>query len=315
MLNKKNLALIVDDEEQIAKLMSSLLRINNIDSVQALTYKQAIIEFNKNRFDIAIIDYYLPDESGEKLIKVIREKEKFTPILVFSGAAEEIKLDSYAAGANFVIPKPFSETEFIMVVKNLISLSEAKEDLEDAKNIIEALGRTLEARDTYTEGHGKRVAELSIKFYEVLDLNDRNQKHSLFIGSLLHDIGKIGIPDKILKSGNDLTEAEFNIIKSHPDLGFEICKNLSGIKGSLDVIKYHHERLDGSGYPDGLIGDEIPILAQITSIADVYDAMTTERTYRNKMSKNEAIKIIKQESQDGKFDKKLTEKFIEMLTS
>ncbi len=314
LTNSKNLALVVDDEEPILKLMTSLLKINNIESIQASTHKQALKEFkDNNKFDIVIIDYFLPDKNGEDLIKIIREKEPFTPILVFSGAAQEVKIDSYAAGANFVIPKPFGEAEFIMVVRNLISLGEAKENLEEAKNIIEALGSALEARDTYTEGHGERVADLSIKIYDSLGLNNRKQRHELFVGGLLHDIGKIGVPDNILKSPDALSDEDFKIVKLHPNIGYDICKNLAGIKGSLNVIKYHHERLDGSGYPDGLDNGSIPVLAQIAALADVYDAMTTKRTYRKEMNKERAMEIIIQDAQEGKLNKEFANNLLELV--
>lgn len=312
--NRRSLALVVDDEEPILKLMTSLLKINNIDSIQALSYKEALHEFNNNKkFDIVIVDYYLPDRNGEDLIKVIREKEPFTPILVFSGAAQEVKIDSYAAGANFVIPKPFGEAEFIMVVRNLISLGEAKENLEEAKSIIEALGSALEARDTYTEGHGERVAELSIALYDGLGLNDRQQRHDLFIGGLLHDIGKIGVPDSILKSENKLSDEEYEMVKKHTTAGYEICKGLGGIKGALNVIQYHHERLDGSGYPKGLDNGAVPMLAQIAAIADVYDAMTTKRTYRDEMDKERALSIMIDDANDGKLNKEFVDTFVELV--
>ena len=297
-------ALVVDDEEQIVKLMSSLLKVNKIDSVHAFGYKEAIEEIRKNgKFDIVIVDYFLPDGSGEDLVKYVREKEPFTPILVFSGKAQDIKIDSYAAGANFVIPKPFGEAEFIMVVRNLIALGEARENLEDAKNIIEVLGCALEARDTYTKGHGKRVAEMSIALYDGLGLNNRKQRHDLYIGALLHDVGKIGIPDSILKSPHRLSSEEYEHVKQHANVGYDICKGLGGIHDSLDIIKYHHERLDGSGYPDGLDNGKISLLAQIVAIPDVYDAMITKRTYREKMSREAALRIMDKEVEDGKLNK------------
>lgn len=312
--NKNHFALVVDDEEQMVKLMCSLLKINKIESETAYTQKEAIEKIKNNgKFDVVIVDYFLPDGHGEAVIKYVREKEPFTPILVFSGAASEIKIDSYAAGANFVIAKPFSEAEFIMVVRNLIDLSESRESLEDAKHIIEALGMALEARDTYTEGHGNRVADMSIALYDALGLNDRKQRHDLYIGALLHDVGKIGVPDSILKSTHRLTEEEYERVKQHSAVGYDICKGLGGIHDSLSVIRHHHERLDGSGYPDGLDDGNIPVLAQIVGLIDAYDAMTSRRSYRDKMSIEEAVSHLDKEAEAGKLNKEFLEVFKKLI--
>lgn len=311
MITRKNyLALVVDDEKLALKLMSTLLESAEVDFVLASSCKTAVnLIDSDHRFDIVITDYLLPDGSGEDIVKLVHKKNPSTPILVFSGIATDIKISAYTAGANFVIQKPFSGSEFIMVVKNLISLGEAKEDLEDAENIIKALCATLEARDSYTEGHGQRVAKMSIALYDVLETNNRKQRHDLYIGALLHDIGKIGVPDHILKSPWKLSESDYKLVKTHVNIGYEICRGLDGISGSLDVIKQHHERLDGSGYPDGIKGKEISMLAQIVAIADTYDAMTSMRSYREELTKRKALEEINKDVKSGKINKKFFEAF------
>jgi putative two-component system response regulator len=304
--NKQHVALIVDDEEQVLSLISTILKIQNIETVRAEDVQSSLEKIKSNEnIDLAIVDYYLPDGTGEEVIRGLKEYRPNTPSIMISGKGEEkeIRLKSLVEGANAVLPKPFSDTELLMLVRNLIALAEANERLKDAENIIEALGRAMEVRDAYTEGHGKRVAEASIMIYDGLGLNDRDQRHNLYMGALLHDIGKIGIADSILKSPNKLTAEEYDAIKRHPEVGRDICKDLSGVRGSLDIILYHHERLDGSGYPKGLDDGEIPLLAQIVAIPDIFDAMTTKRTYRDAMGISDALDIMEDEASSGKINK------------
>jgi HD-GYP domain-containing protein (c-di-GMP phosphodiesterase class II) len=179
--------------------------------------------------------------------------------------------------------------------------------------IIEALGSALDARDSYTEGHGRRAAEMAVKLYDALGLNDPKQRRDLFMGGLLHDVGKIGIPDRILKSSEILSPEDFEVIKQHPMTGYNICKGLSeDLGGALDVIKYHHERLDGSGYPNKLEDGNIPILAQIMAVVDVYDALTSRRSYRDEMNQQKAFAIMREEANTGKLNKEFVEAFIDL---
>jgi len=311
--NKIHIALIVDDEEQICKLLSILLRIEKIDSVCAFDVKTAneFIRSDKH-IDLILVDYFLPDGDGSQVINTAKSLRPNTPIIVMSGKSQEIKLDSLVTGANIVLQKPFSEVEFLMIVRNLISLAEANEKLKDAEKIIEVLGLALEARDSYTEGHGKRVAQLSIDLYDNLGMNDRQERHDLYIGSILHDVGKIGVPDSILKSPTKLTTEEFELVKRHTQIGYDICKNL-GIKDSLEIILYHHEKLDGSGYPKNLAKGQIPFLVQLVTISDIYDSMVSKRTYREALSSKEALKEMQKEVKSGKLNKEFFEVFKEQI--
>lgn len=307
---KSHTALVVDDDSVICSLLTVLLKMEKIQAICAGTVQEAdrIIKDNKD-IDLFLIDYFLPDGEGPEVVDLIKSIRPNTPIIVISGKSEDVKLPSLVAGANMVIAKPFSEIEFLMIIRNMISLSDAYDRLKDAESIIEALELALEARDTYTEGHGKRVAKFSLDLYDNLGLNDRSQREGLYVGGILHDIGKIGVPDSILKSTERLTPEQYELIKTHPTVGYGICKNLSVIEHALDVVLSHHERLDGSGYPSKLDDGNIPTLAQITAVADVFDALTSKRSYRGEMTLQDAVDVLEKEAGEGKLNKEFVSVF------
>ena len=298
-------ALVVDDDPQMTNIISNLLKMDSIESITAGSVGDAIRLLKENgQIDILIVDFLLPDGKGSDIVKYAKEHRATIPVIVFSGADEQdVKLPSYLAGANVTLRKPIREAEFLMIVKNLISLSDAYINLEGAETVIMALTAALEARDSYTQGHGQRVADFSLEIYDLLGLHNKEERNALYMGALLHDIGKIGIPDGTLQSTNELTEEEREMINKHTVVGYDICKNLEGLKPSLDIIKYHHERLDGSGYPEGLEDGDIPVLVQIVTIPDVWDAVTTKRTYRKAMSQKQALSILANEVNEGKLNK------------
>jgi len=313
-IKSQRVALVVDDDIEILGLLSSLLIGEKVKSLCAKSAEQAIEILKSSKYlDLLIVDYFLPGKNGAKIIEFAKGLKPNLPIIAISGSPEEAGLPSLMAGAIFVLRKPFDGLEFTMMVRNILSLTEAYDRLKDADSIIEVLELALEARDSYTEGHGKRVAELSVDLYDALGLNDREQKAALFVGGILHDVGKIGIPDSILKSPEKLSKEEYEEIKKHPRVGFDICQNLTKVEGALDVVLYHHERLDGSGYPEKLADGDIPLLAQIAGIVDVYDALTSKRTYRDQMEPKKALDILKKDADDGKLNKIFVDTFIDLI--
>jgi putative two-component system response regulator len=294
-------ALVVEDDKQYINLLANLLKMEEIDAVSASTVSDAINLIDENgHIDILIVDFKLQDGTGDEVVKYAKEHRLTMPAVMISGLPEdEVKYPAYLAGTNVILWKPIKEAEFLMIVKNLINMSDAYIKLEGARTVITALTLALEARDSYTQGHGQRVADLSVAMYDSLGLNNKEERQALYVGALLHDIGKIGVPDGTLKSKTELSPDERLMVNTHPSVGYDICKNLEGIKASLDVIKYHHERLNGTGYPEGIQDGDIPILAQIVAIPDIYDACTTKRTYRKTLSHKQAMKILEKEVKDG----------------
>ncbi|NLB89424.1 MAG: HD-GYP domain-containing protein [Syntrophomonadaceae bacterium] len=184
--------------------------------------------------------------------------------------------------------------------------------VENIEDVVISLARTIDAKDKYTEGHTERVSQYATFLAERIGLNEK-QLEKIRIGALIHDIGKIAINLNILNKPELLTEEEKSQIALHPELGEQICSPLKAMSDIRNIIRHHHEKLDGSGYPDGLKGDEISIEVRIVSIADIFDALTTDRAYRKALDAREAIEIIKNDAQAGKLDMDLVKEFEAML--
>jgi putative nucleotidyltransferase with HDIG domain len=200
-------------------------------------------------------------------------------------------------------------TQNDILIKNKIEIQDAYNKLNSSyKDTIEALSNAIDARDPYTAGHSKRVSEISLKIGSTLGLN-KEQQELLELSALFHDIGKLGIKDSVLLKNDKLTNEEFNIIKQHPDLGVRIISNIEFLIKTQDIIKYHHERFNGSGYPQGISGEAIPLESRIITVADSYDAMTSNRPYRKGMAHSVAIsELIK--NQNSQFDEKIVQAFL-----
>jgi len=212
-------------------------------------------------------------------------------------------LSALKKGVNMFLNKPFNGQELLAIVNNLLALLDAYESLEQAQTIITALTKAVETRDTYTEGHSRRVADYSLMLYDEVGFGNFEERANLEVGCLLHDIGKLGTPDSILKSGNLLTPEERKEVEKHPMIGYEICKDLKNLQNTLPLIKSHHEKLDGRGYPDQLKKDEIPLIVQMVSIADIYDALTSKRSYRTENSNEKAFEIMDKMVEKGELNK------------
>jgi putative two-component system response regulator len=196
-------------------------------------------------------------------------------------------------------------------VRALIRLKKATDALESAEALFLALGRIIEARDSYTEGHCERLAEYAIALGSSLAL-PQSDLDALYRGAFLHDIGKIAIPDRVLLKKGKLTRQEYALMKQHPAIGDELCRTVRSLDPVRPVIRSHHERRDGRGYPDQLAGDDIPLLARIVSVVDVFDALTTDRPYRKGIRRSAAYKVMMDQARGGGCDCALVEAFIEV---
>jgi len=197
-------------------------------------------------------------------------------------------------------------------VKSLLKLKEFTDELETAESVLCSLGLSVESRDPYTEGHCERLAAHASALGRHLGLDDESVV-ALRRGGFLHDLGKIAIPDEILKKGSNLTAAEWDIMKQHPLIGENICQPLKSLRLVLPIIRNHHEHSDGSGYPDGLEKQDIPLLARILQVADVYDALRTVRPYKAALSHEQAAATMREEAKDGLWDEIMVNEFFFML--
>jgi putative two-component system response regulator len=302
--------LIVDDDPQIIRVISKILKEDKVDVVSAANVKEAISIFENMEIDLVIIDYILTNGSGIDVIKHVRKQKPTLPIIMISGAGSTIRIPSLEHGANLYLDKPFNGKELRAIVLNMISLAEAHQSLNSANDMIVALSRAIESRDSYTEGHSQRVSVYALTLYDAAGYSEHEERAILATGCLLHDIGKIGVPDNILKSSERLTSEQYEKIKIHPEEGYRICKDLIRIQTALPIIRHHHEKLDGSGYPESLQEKDIPEIVQMVTIADIYDALTSDRAYRTQNNPKEAFEIMKKEVEKGFLNKYYLELFM-----
>jgi putative two-component system response regulator len=230
-------------------------------------------------------------------------------VTALQGRAHKIK--GIEVGADDFLTKPFDREELIARAGSLVRLKRHTDELESAESVILSLAKTIEARDPYTQGHCERLAGYATALGTRLRLH-YDDLAALQRGGFLHDVGKIGIADTILLKPSALTAAEYEVMKQHPIIGERLCGELRSLEDVRPIIRYHHERHDGSGYPEGLVGDAIPLLAQIIGVVDTYDAITTTRPYRAARPAELACKELIVGAKQNHFRPDLVEAFTEM---
>jgi len=309
---ERETVLIVEDDSSNSYLMKTILEPLNTNFILTESAEAAIEILGKNEIKLIIADYYLKNSDASSIIEYIKQTKAKSPIIIVSG--EDVpKIELLGKGAVAFIKKPINSKEFFYIAKNLLELVRAYNGLEESDSIIHVLVSALDHRDSYTEGHSIRVLEFSDMLFDELGFNDEEDRKNLKIGCMLHDIGKIGVPDSILKSIDPLSTEERKVIETHPMVGYEICNSVTNLQGCIDIIRWHHEKVDGSGYPDGLKSKQIPDLVQIVTIADIFDALTTKRTYREENTVMDAMDIILKETEEGKLNKYFVMVFNEIV--
>jgi len=240
---------------------------------------------------------------------------RLIPVVIVTALAESgERLKGIEAGADDFVLKPYDPTELRARVQSLVRLKRYTDDLESAEAVFLGLGATIEARDPLTRGHCQRLAAYGIALGRSLGLNDRDLS-ALERGGFLHDIGKIAVPDRVLLKHSALSVAESKVMREHPIVGDALCAGLRSLRAVRPIVRHHHERLDGSGYPDGLRYTQVPLLAQIVGIVDVFDALTTERPYRKPLDREAAFQVLAEEADKGWRDRALVDAFIAALLS
>lgn len=307
--------LIVDDNPTNVELIKKQLHGNDYDFDAAYNGYDALEKTRTWSPDLILLDLMMPGMSGYDVCKSLKADKtyRFIPVIIITAMSElEDKLKAIDIGADDFLMKPFNKLELITRIRSLLRLKTLYDDLDSSENILFSLAQAIETKDQYTRGHSERVARYSRMLAKALSLSETDQEF-IWRGGLLHDIGKIGISEVILHKPGPLNEEEMIHIRTHPQKGYEICSPLKSLSPSLTVIKNHHERFDGCGHPDGLECDKIPLMARIASIADSFDAMTTDRPYRKAMKIEEALKIFDREIGNGQWDPQLVTEFIKMM--
>ncbi|MBE9502286.1 MAG: HD domain-containing protein, partial [Chloroflexi bacterium] len=275
---------------------------------------EALVMVEKESPDLILVDATMPKMDGFEVCAVLKSKEetRLIPVLLVTPIEEtEHKIRGFEAGVDDFLHRPINSVELLARVKCLVRTKRLNDELVNVENAIIALATAIEAKDPYTEGHVERVASYALTLGKEVRLAPWELR-ALHKAAILHDVGKIGVDESILLKPGSLTEEEFNQLKTHTIIGERICRPLGRNRLILEVIRHHHERYDGKGYPDGLAGEDIPIAARIMAVVDAYDALTSDRPYRARRSQEQAVEILKQEA--GKqFDPKIATAFISLL--
>ena len=283
--------LVVDDNANTMSLMQDLLASRGYDVVAVPDAAQAEAEMFRRPPDLVLSDVIMPGKSGYELCRELKDNPatRLIPFVLITGLTErEDRVRGIEAGADDFLSKPIFPEELFARVKSLIKLKEFTDELETAESVLCTLGLSVESRDPYTEGHCERLARNASELGRHLHLEE-DEVTALWRGGYLHDLGKIAVPDEILKKGANLNSEEWAVMRKHPITGENICRPLKSLRLVLPIIRNHHEHFNGTGYPDGLEGRSIPLLARILQVVDVYDALTTTRSYRAALSQADAL--------------------------
>ena len=304
--------LLVDDEAANIRLLKTMLTREGYSVVTASDGDQALAMVASEQPDLVVMDVLMPGLSGYDVCERIKHNPatRLTPVVLITALHErEDRIRGINAGADDFLTKPVDPHELKARARSLVRLKHYTDDLDSAESVIMSLALVIEARDAYTDGHCQRLAAYATSFGKALQLSEEDLA-ALFRGGYLHDVGKIGIPDEILLKPGRLSESEYHQIQQHPVIGDRLCGELRSLRQVRPIVRHHHERLDGSGYPDGLKGDAIPLLAQLMGIVDVYDAITTTRPYKPAATAKQAYVELLQEVDKGWRRKDLVDAFI-----
>ncbi len=306
--------LVVDDESQCSRLLVKLLTPEFHVDV-AGDGEVALTTIDLTPPDIVLLDVGLPGMNGIEVCRAIKRvaTTRLIPVVLLTGTGgREHRLAGIDAGADDFLEKPFDAEQLKARVRSLTRLKRFTDELESAESVILSLALTVEARDPYTEGHCERLASYAVALGAALGLS-KDDLGALNRGGFLHDVGKIGISDALLLKDEQLTPWEYEQVKQHPVIGERLLGDLRSLAPVRPIVRHHHERLDGSGYPDGLRGAEIPLLAHVVSIVDAFDAMTTPRPYRTAMAPHAACAELRADVARGRMSRDLVEMFVAVL--
>ena len=309
--------LVADDQSSNRELLEELLTAQGFSVITASDGEGALEEVARIRPDLVLLDVMMPGLSGFEVCERIKNNPEtylIPVVLITALSGKQDRIEGIKAGADDFLTRPVDRTELLARVRSLITLKRRTDELEQAESVLFSLARSIEGKDPYTHGHCERLSAYSARLGEHLGLST-DEITALRRAGVVHDIGKVAVPDAILLKPGRLTEEEWKLVKEHPVVGESICAPLRSFRLVLPIIRHHHEKLDGSGYPDGLRGDAIPITARVMQIVDVFDALTTERPYKRAFPVNDALQTMKEEVAKGWWDPRIFAQFEELVRS
>ena len=306
--------LVVDDVEANRSLVTALLTRDGYEIEVVADGRSALDSVHRDPPDLVLLDVMMPGLNGLDVCRALKADAvtRLIPVVLITALCQsEDRVQGLDAGADDFITKPFNAHELRARVRSLLRIKRYTDDLDSAESVILSLALTIEARDQYTEGHCERLAGYASTLGRRINL-DEDDIGVLARGGYLHDIGKVGIPDSILLKPGRLTPAEHAVMQQHAAIGDRLCGELRSLRQVRPIVRHHHERRNGTGYPDGLQGDAIPLFAQIIAIVDVFDALTTARPYKAAFAADLACGELLAEVDRGLHRRDLVEEFVVM---
>jgi putative two-component system response regulator len=303
--------LVADDLAANRELLEELLTTQGFTVITVSGGADVIQELVRTPVDLVLMDVMMPGLSGFQACEKIKNNPDtyLIPVILITALCDrQDRIEGIKVGADDFLSRPVDRAELLARVRSLLRLKHRTDELERAESVLFSLARSIEGKDPYTHGHCERLADYSARLGQQLGLAE-DQITALRRAGIVHDVGKIAVPDAILLKPGRLTPDEWTIIREHSAVGERICAPLKSFRFVLPIIRHHHEKLDGSGYPDGLRGDAIPIAARVLQIVDVYDALTTDRPYKKAFSITDALQTMKEEVSQGWWDPHIFDQF------
>ena len=287
--------LVADDDESVAELLKRVLMKEEYSVETAADGVTALEAVPRVKPHLLLLDVNMPGLDGIEVCRRIKRDPAYrlTPVVLVTGMAQrEKRIEGLEAGADDFLSKPVDHQELLARVRTLVRIKRYTDDLDSAASLVTAMALLIEARDGNTEGHCHRMANYATALGRALNLGE-DDLQALHRGGFLHDIGMLAVPDAVVNKSGPLDPEEYELMKSHTTVGDSLCAHLRSLESVRPIVRHHHERWDGSGYPDALKGDEIPLVAEIMGLVDVYDAITTRRPYQGPHTAQEAIDILR----------------------
>ena len=303
--------LVADDQAANRELLEELLTAQGYKVIAVPDGAAAVEQLTRTQVDLVLLDVMMPYLNGFEVCEKIKNNPDtyLIPVIIITALSDkQDRLEGIKVGADDFLTRPVDRTELLARVRSLLKLKQRTDELERAESVLFSLARSIEGKDPYTHGHCERLSDYSVRLGEHLGLSE-DQLVALRRAGIVHDVGKIAVPDAILLKPGRLTPDEWIIIREHSVVGERICAPLKSFRFVLPIIRHHHEKFDGSGYPDGLRGDAIPVTARVLQIVDVYDALTTDRPYKKAFSVTDALQTMKEEVAKGWWDPHIFDQF------
>ncbi len=317
MASRSATVLVADDQQANLELLLELLEMEGYRVVCATNGEEALEAFKTQEIDIVLLDVMMPGRTGFEVCRELKSNgaTRLIPVVLVTALdSTDDRIQGIDCGADDFLNKPVDRAELLARVRSLLRLKQFTDELENAETVLFSLAISIEAKDLYTEGHCNRLSAYSVRLAERLGLKEE-LRVALRRGGIVHDLGKVAVPEHILQKPGPLLPEERKVMEDHPIVGERICAPLKSFRHVLPIIRHHHEKMDGSGYPDGLKGDQIPFTARILTAVDIYDALTTDRPYRKALPQEQAFAIMREEVKRGWWDADLVNELERVFTA